>query len=537
MLAYKLITTIEELEPYRSTWSGILEKEHNNNPFIEYEWISTWWATLGVQENVEIYIVEHQGVAVAFFPLVHCIRFGTIHYFSFLGQGFATYMEVIADKEWLEHSITFLLKEFSRKYKRYLIVLHGLVESKKTSQELEKYAIEYQMPHSIFRTVTSYIDFQSITIDTFLQKHRKKFKSLKRRENKLKSLGHVVFQEVNPNYLQDMFTLFTRRWQKKIDKSGFTEKQTRLFYERLAKTNSKVLRVEVDSLQFERQWIAFTIDLCCRERNFCQAMGHEPDFNLFGPGRLIEKENMLKAHQSGYRYYDLGSGYEPYKFEWYTHIDFTRKFVMSTKGVKERNIRLWMVIRDRLKGLLTNNHQLVKLKRDRLGELRYFLKHANTKDWLRAVTKMFQRILSVHILDVYIAEQKQDSEKVRFQELPMKDIMTMKERANNVADLYKGYRLFADGDQVIYKRHDKTATEETVDYSYELSDNMSFIKEYDSRRLVEIVTEVQREGRAVCTIAPWYDRSRRRKLVQAGFHKVAKINIIKIFKWQKIYHV
>ena len=109
----------------------------------------------------------------------------------------------------------------------------------------------------------------------------------------------------------------------------------------------------------------------------------------------------------------------------------------------------------------------------------------------------------------------------------------MKERANNVADLYKGYRLFADGDQVIYKRHDKTATEETVDYSYELSDNMSFIKEYDSQRLVEIVTEVQREGRAVCTIAPWYDRSRRRKLVQAGFHKVAKINIIKIFKWQK----
>lgn len=111
-------------------------------------------------------------------------------------------MEVIADKEWLEPSITFLLKEFSRKYKRYLIVLHGLLESKNTSQELEKYAIEYQMPHSIFRTVTSYIDFQTIPMDTFLQKHRKKFKSLKRRENKLKSLGHVVFQEVNHNHLK-----------------------------------------------------------------------------------------------------------------------------------------------------------------------------------------------------------------------------------------------------------------------------------------------------------------------------------------------
>ncbi|UZM98856.1 GNAT family N-acetyltransferase [Lysinibacillus sp. MHQ-1] len=105
---------------------------------------------------------------------------------------------------------------------------------------------------------------------------------------------------------------------------------------------------------------------------FCQAMGHEPDFNRFGPGSLIEKENMLKAHDSGFRYYDFGSGYEPYKFQWYTDIDFTRKFIMSTKGTTEGFIRSWMVLRDRVKGKLTNNHQLVKLKRDRLGGIVVF---------------------------------------------------------------------------------------------------------------------------------------------------------------------
>ncbi|WP_016992331.1 hypothetical protein [Lysinibacillus boronitolerans] len=146
-------------------------------------------------------------------------------------------------------------------------------------------------------------------------------------------------------------------------------------------------------------------------------------------------------------------------------------------------------------------------------------------------------MLAIHSLDVYIAEQQQDNGNVRFQELSMKDLMTVKEQATNVADFYKGYRLFAESDHVIYKRHDQTAVEETVNYSYELSDNMSFIKEYDSQRLVEIVADVQREGRTVCTIAPWYKRYRRRKLMQAGFHKAAKINIIKIFKWQKIYHI
>ncbi|UZM98857.1 hypothetical protein OL548_32095 [Lysinibacillus sp. MHQ-1] len=67
MLDYKIITSMDMLEPYRSTWSGILEQGKNNNPFIEYEWVTTWWATLGIHDNVEIFIVEHQGTAVAFF--------------------------------------------------------------------------------------------------------------------------------------------------------------------------------------------------------------------------------------------------------------------------------------------------------------------------------------------------------------------------------------------------------------------------------------------------------------------------------------
>ena len=107
---------------------------------------------------------------------------------------------------------------------------------------------------------------------------------------------------------------------------------------------------------------------------------------------------------------------------------------------------------------------------------------------------MFQRMLAIHILEVYIAKQQQSNGNVRFQELSMKDIMTTKDRAKNVTDFYKGYRLFADSDHVIYKRHDQTVAEETVNYSYELSDNMSFIKEYDSLRLEEIVADVQREG-------------------------------------------
>jgi len=242
---------MEELESYKSTWSEILEREKNNNPFIEFEWVSTWWTTLGVNDNVEIYIVEHEGMAVAFFPFVRSKRFGGIHHFSFIGQGFATYMEVIAVKQWKEPSIGYLLKELSRKYERFILELHGLLESKNTSQILEKYAIEHRVPHSIFRAVTPYIDFHSIKLEDFLHKYRKKFKSIQRREKKLKALGYVTFQAVHRERIAGMFDLFERRWHKKIDKSRFTEQQTRRFFECLTKEKCNALRVEVDSLQFE----------------------------------------------------------------------------------------------------------------------------------------------------------------------------------------------------------------------------------------------------------------------------------------------
>ncbi len=526
---------MEELESYKNTWSEILEREKNDNPFIEFEWVSTWWMTLGANDNVEIYIVEQNGVAVAFFPLVRYVRFGGIHYFVFLGQGFATYMEVIAEKQWKEPAIEYLLKELSRKYKRFILVLQGLLESKHTSQILEKYAIEYQVPYSIFRTVTPYIDFQSIKLEDFLYKHRKKFKTIQRREKKLKALGQVTFQEVHRERLADMFDLFTRRWQKKIDKSGFTEQQTRRFFERLATQKSNALRVEVDSLQFEGHWIGFTIDICCRDRNFCQAMGHEPDFNIFGPGRLIERENMLKAHASNYRFYDLGSGYEPYKFEWYTHVDFTRKFMMSTKGKRERTLRLMMVLFNRLKGQLTNNHQLVKLKRDRLGELRYFLKSARSKDWFHSFKKGINRLIAVHIFDIYVAENGQGQTTSNFNEVFIQDVMVSRRRANYVSNFHKGYRIFRNStNEIAYLRHDQIFREEATGFTHELPSNVSYIQDHN-HQLSEIVANMQEEGRAICTSVQWYERKRRRELVQLGFQRVERITIIQILKKKKVY--
>ncbi|MET4561416.1 CelD/BcsL family acetyltransferase involved in cellulose biosynthesis [Lysinibacillus parviboronicapiens] len=535
MLVYRLVTRIDELESYKDTWSGILEREKNDNPFIEYEWVSTWWRTLGSKENVEIYIVERNGECLAFFPFIRFARFGGIHQFSFLGQGFATYMEVIAESIWKEQVMEYLLKELTQKYQRVIFVLHGLLESKQTSYLLEKYAQERQLPHSVFRTVTPYIDFKSVELNAFLQKHHKNFKSINRREKRLKALGHLKFQEVSAKNLDGMFELFKRRWRKKIDRSGFTEQQTRLFFERLAMQQSNAFCVEVDNLEFEDHWIGFTIDLCCRNRNFCQAMGHEPDFNIFGPGRLIEKANMLKAHSSNYRFYDFGSGYEPYKFEWYTHLDFTRIFVMSSEGTRERLLRLMMVVRDTLKRKLSGYHQLVKLKRDRLGEFQYFLKEARLKDWFIALKKGINRMIAVTSFDLYYLQSTECQTSIDLPEIAIQDVMESDNRSQLIPQYYRGYKLYGENaQQILYLRHDTFIREEALGFTQLLPPNSTYIKEHAIELFPKIVAQVQQEGRAVCTTVNWYEWRKRKMLVKLGFEKVERVRISRLFKWQRI---
>lgn len=532
MLEYKLVTTINELETYKDTWSEILEREKNDNPFIEYEWISTWWMIVGHDENVEIYIVEHNGEAIAFFPFVHTSRFGGIHQFSFLGQGLASYMEVVAEKRWKEQAVHYLLKELISKFTRVLFVLHGLLESKDTSPILEKYTLAHQLPYSVFRIVTPYIDFKSIELPDFLKKHKRRFKSIDRREKRLKELGTITYQKAHAGNLDNMFQLFERRWQKKMDTSGFTAQRTKAFFEQLAKQQNGALSLKVHSLQFENTWIGFTLDICCRGRNFCHAMGHEPDFNMFGPGRLIEKENMLKAHSMNVRLYDFGIGYEPYKFDWYTHLDFTRKFIMSTAGVRERALRTVMVLQESLLALVKTNRRIVEWKRNTLGELRYLFTKADKNEWL---SMLKCKVFNGQKFTIYYLEQKLGQYQSNFQEINIQSVLENNQRTELLAHYFKGYKLYGQKQDISFLRHDQFIHEEADGFKQELPPNTTYIKNYELPKLQMIVDEVQREGLAICTSANWFEWRKRKTLTALGFRKVERVLITQLFKWKKVH--
>lgn len=118
MFNYLIITALEQLKGYKKAWDDILEQEKNTNPFIEYEWISTWWATIGQSSNVEIYVVMEDKEAIAFFPLMREEHLG-VQKLTFLADGVANYMDIVVKTENKRNVLTYILDALLKKRMHY----------------------------------------------------------------------------------------------------------------------------------------------------------------------------------------------------------------------------------------------------------------------------------------------------------------------------------------------------------------------------------------------------------------------------------
>ena len=97
MLQFEKITSVQAMYPLEEQWNRLLATLHNQNPFIEWGWILTWWLCLGSTAQVEIFVVWQEQVLVGIVP------------FQRLSQGNTVYYEFIAPHEASMISMPFAL--------------------------------------------------------------------------------------------------------------------------------------------------------------------------------------------------------------------------------------------------------------------------------------------------------------------------------------------------------------------------------------------------------------------------------------------
>ncbi|PGM89982.1 hypothetical protein CN958_22815 [Bacillus cereus] len=370
-LKVKQITSIEHLMCYQDDWNRILAINQNNNPFIEFDWICHWLLYFHHSYDIQIYAIEYENQVIAFVPFTKKKKNFYV-YIQFAGFNQANYMDIVSIEKWKEQAIFTVLNEIINQ-PRTVFILHGLLESKGTSQILIRYFTEQGIPFYTSQIVAPYIDFGKIeNFNDFIKKKMKKHGG-DRKEKRLKALGNVAVYPLKDEQLEMMFQLHKKRWKMKMDTSGFTKGHTHEFYKSLSLIKNDVLETKLEGLFIENHLIAFFYGFVCRNRYVLYILSHDDDFGLFSPGRMLLHATIKDRYLNHIRDFDLSIGYEPYKLDWNTCTDRVNKVIFPGKGWGARIVFWSITFKENLIQICKKNWRLVHFKRNTIGKIKKYV--------------------------------------------------------------------------------------------------------------------------------------------------------------------
>ncbi|MDF2065061.1 GNAT family N-acetyltransferase [Bacillus sp. Cr_A10] len=486
----------------------------NTNPFIEFDWINEWWKHLGEGKNIEIIVVIKNNEVIAFFPFLYKKK-GWVYTYSFIGIGHANYMDFISYEHSVETVIEFVMDYIIHAKKHVVFNLHGLLESSFSHRKLEVYLRKRKFRTSTHRVITPYINLDKIQMEEYIKK-RQKLHRLDRREKRIRANGLVEVALSGPEEMEKIFKIHDKRWKKKHDTSGFTNIKERKFYESLAKLQGVALTTEIDGLYMDGNMIAFNYGYQCRGRYISYVLGFDDDYEVFSPGRILEKEKILQCSERKIKIFDLSIGYETYKFEWNTDLDYTKKIIFSNNTFFARLVRQRISTKETFISRIKVNQKLVLFKRNKIGKVLYVLRNIFTRENYRETKQVLTAFLIPKLkflfqwkqYFIYEIERKNVSNVIYKNNIIQ---LTIKE-ANNSEELvthhmrdictkiygaYKGYypigKLFF---KEIFWTNEKVIRIDDISYLKDFRKSSIFIENWRVDNLKEICAFIKNESNA-----------------------------------------
>lgn len=513
------ISTREQLEKYQVAWSLILEEKNNTNPFIEFEWIDKWLEHFGSDVNLDLLVVLEDKNPIAFIPFSYEVKwFGYVYNFVAFGQ--ANYMDFIVSEKNTEQVISFVFDEVIKRRKNVIFNLHGLLQSSKTAMYIEAYLKDRKAGVRLYPVVTPFIAIEGLDLDQYLQK-RKKLHGLDRRERRLRSLGEVQLLRGSADEMEYIFDLHAQRWGHRNDTSGFTDQKNRAFFQQLARVNSGSMSVQIEALYLENKMIAFTYGLNCRGRYMGYVLGHDYNFDFFSPGRILVKEKIKKSMDSSVKVLDMSIGHEPYKSDWKTDLDYTKRMVFSSNSIPiklRRNI-IWGKL-----GLaqgVKKYRWIVLFKRNTMGNVKYILKNIWTKTGFKKIKPFLSENLKNSRMFIYnsktyfILKKENDvatqatkgnpyielTIKKVFEDLPSQEV-NMQEVGRNFYGSFKGYYCAGQKPyESLFWVNQNVIRIDEIAYVDQLRKRTVYIDKWNSDNLKEVCTFVSQKNKPKVILA------------------------------------
>ncbi|WP_252503972.1 GNAT family N-acetyltransferase [Sporosarcina sp. Marseille-Q4943] len=508
------ITSLHQLDQYRDDWSLILEENQNTNPFIEFVWVYEWWKHFGDEYDMEIILVKQNNNPIGFVPFIHKRRWFA-HTYTFMAFGYANYMDFVVYNHLLPNVIEFVFDELIQSRRKIVFSLHGLLESSKTPKIIEEYLQQRRYIFSLHRVITPYINLKDIKHEEYMDK-RKKLHRLNKREKRLRENGELRFSRSGQEEMEKVYQLHDKRWKKKRDTSGFTNDKVKEFYRSLVGIQEGPMQTELDALYINDTMIAFHYGFKCRGRVLSYVLGFDDNFEPFGPGRILEREKILQCKKDMISIFDLSIGYEPYKFELNTNVDYTRKMIFSSPAMTAKIIRSLLSMKESLIERLKKNYEFVLFIRIKIGKFLFVFRNLFNKtesdgsrgEILAFLSRLKKFLYENERYNVYRLENKDvpvSANAEEFIELTINDAMSspaisQKQLKEICEKMYRGYKGFYPEGNLAYENifwmNDKVLRIGPISYNERLGRRAIHFKNWHEGNLEAACSFVKKNSKA-----------------------------------------
>ena len=310
------ITNSEGLAEIRSEWHALLDNAAFKNPFLTYDWITTWLKHFWKDRPILFLLIRHNGTPFGLAPFL--IDKGNCLIFPCNEHSFMNNFIYLQEKEVFVDAV---LEHLSKKGR-------GL---KISFQRLEDDISFFEMIESICRkhgfvciSRESYPSpYLNITTDwqTFLSSKSKHFRNeLKRKTTKINKAGTVNFERITDagrceSAMADIFDIERNSWKEKAATSFTAEAGLEDFYAEAARVFAGKGELLIYMLYFNSVPVAYIYGIVYNNTYYALKTSYHGGYRELSPGVIVFNYAFQDIFKSGLRQFDFLGAESQWKME------------------------------------------------------------------------------------------------------------------------------------------------------------------------------------------------------------------------------
>ncbi len=351
LIKKEIIKTCNLFETIKAEWCDLFKKT-DENPFLSYGWISTWWKVYGHGELfVIVFRLSTNNKLVGILPLykTEVGFFFKVRLLKFMGSTNVSgdYLDCLVDPCYVTDVFQACVDALEKVQNQYDLVT--LRDMDKGSSFLH-YIQQSKLKTFLWENSENVCPYKLLpaTWDELTSVWSKSRKQFYRRKNKtLEKLGDIEFEQIkDADSLSDAYADMLRLRKDRMDQKGFSADKVNSNYQAF---NSEIIELffaddtlRLFFLKVNKQRVAYFYLFSGGSTLYFYQTGFDRNWQKYSVGFVLLGKVFDYAIKEGYPTFDFLRGREKYKYEW--NVDGERQLVDITLGNKSLLSRMLLFL-------------------------------------------------------------------------------------------------------------------------------------------------------------------------------------------------